>query len=111
MIPSLFRSDSEREIDHIHREAKKLELQAAYEMQMQEQRAKKEREKQLEFAEDVVFLESLKHYSPWGRGGGGAPFRGGSEDGAGAPVHHLLPVASGVVCPGPEFLEILLEIC
>ena len=78
--PSLHHTPSERNLEVMAKRALKASLKDTYDADIKQRKAKELQMKQMERARDVMFLQMNQSYSPWGRGGGGAPLRDNSGD-------------------------------
>ena len=72
---SLYASPSEKELAIQKKKSQQLDLRDSYLRQMEEARQRKKLQKLLDKADDLIYLQTEKNFSPWGRGGGGAPLR------------------------------------
>ena len=77
---SLYASPSEKELMMNKKKSQQEELRQSYVRQMEEIKQRKKLEKLLDKADDLIYLQTEKDYSPWGRGGGGAPLRDNMGD-------------------------------
>jgi len=98
---SLYASPSEKELMMNKKKSQQEELRQSYVRQMEEIKQRKKLEKLLDKADDLIYLQTEKDYSPWGRGGGGAPLR----DNMGDVISDLNAVYSGERSPVNEPLS------
>jgi Ca2+-binding EF-hand superfamily protein len=73
--PSLHHTDSERNLESMSKLALKRSLKDEYDADIARRKAASTKKKELEKAKDLLMLKMNDSYSPWGRGGGGAPLR------------------------------------
>ena len=98
---SLYASPSEKELAIQKKKSQQLDLRDSYLRQMEEARQRKKLQKLLDKADDLIYLQTEKNFSPWGRGGGGAPLR----DDMGDVISDLNAVYSGERQPVNEPLS------
>jgi Ca2+-binding EF-hand superfamily protein len=98
---SLYASPSEKELILQKKKSQQEDLRLSYVRQMEEAKQRKKLEKLLDKADDLIHLQTEKDYSPWGRGGGGAPLR----DDMGDVISDLNAVYSGERSPVNEPLS------
>ena len=98
---SIYKSPSEKDADEHERKEKQNELRQSYARQIEAQKQRKKMQKMLDRADDLIHLQMEKNYSPWGRGGGGAPLR----DATGDVIADLNDVYSGDKSPVNEPLS------
>jgi hypothetical protein len=72
---SIFTSPSEQDELENRKKEEQEALRQSYREQIEEQKQRKRLQKLLDQADEMIHLQNEKNYSPWGRGGGGAPLR------------------------------------
>lgn len=98
---SLYASPSEKELAIQKKKSQQDDLRDSYLRQMEEAKQRKKLQKLLDKADDLIYLQTEKNFSPWGRGGGGAPLR----DDMGDVISDLNAVYSGERQPVNEPLS------
>jgi Ca2+-binding EF-hand superfamily protein len=98
---SIFTSPSEQDELENRKKEEQEALRQSYREQIEEQKQRKRLQKLLDQADEMIHLQNEKNYSPWGRGGGGAPLR----DERGDVISDLNEVYSGDRSPVNEPLS------
>ena len=68
-------TDSERQLEIMAKTAVKNSLRDRYDHDISLRKKQEKKRKELERAKDLLLLKMSESFSPWGRGGGGAPLR------------------------------------
>ena len=79
-IHNIYRTDSERNLDVMAKRAIKQHLKDTYDADILRRSVQKKQKEDLSKAQDLLMLKMNERFSPWGRGGGGAPLRSEGGD-------------------------------
>ena len=77
---NIYRTDSERNLDVMAKRAIKQHLKDTYDADILRRSVQKKQKEDLSKAQDLLMLKMNERFSPWGRGGGGAPLRSEGGD-------------------------------
>ena len=73
--PTLHHTDSTRKIELMAKRALKASLKDTYDADILSRKIRQKKLQEVERARDVLLLKMNQSFSPWGRGGAGAPLR------------------------------------